>query len=151
MYNITGLFNNARNKYSYITIRAKINRMMIMMEDVVEDVNDMQGGADMVDPDGLELEGQAVDAKIHAKDGTYIQRLLNEIALLYYDIDEIIIPKGSKNQQTGDREHPKDHISRHRHNIWWLPCIPSPHDSDLFFMAKSIPLEDFYTVYKAQR
>ena len=150
MFYITGLFNNARNKYSYITIRAKITRMLVMMEDIEEDVHIK--GAEMVDKkSGRELEGQAVDAKIHAKDGTYIQRLLNEIALLYYDIDEIIIPKGSKNQQTGDREHPKDHISRHRHNIWWLPCIPSPHDSDLFFMAKSIPLEDFYTVYKAQR
>lgn len=148
MYYITGLFNNARNKYSYITIRAKITRMMIMMEDVEEDVHTQ--GADMIDSDGHELEGRDVDAKISAKDETYIQRLLTEIALLYCDIDEIIIPEGSKTQ-AGGREHPADHISRQRHNIWWLPCIPSPHDSDLFFMAKSIPLEDFYTVYKAQR
>ena len=146
MFYITGLFNNARNKYSYITIRAKITRMLVMMEDIEEDVHIK--GAEMVDKkSGRELEGQAVDAKIGQ---TYIDWLLTEIALLYCDIDEIIIPEGSKNQ-AGGREHPEDHISHRRHNIRWLPCIPSPHDSDLFFMAKSIPLEDYYTDYKKQR
>ena len=116
------------------------------MEDLEEDVHIK--GAEMVGEDGLELEGQAVDEKVGEK---YIEWLLMEIALLYCDIDEIIIPEGSRKNEAGRREHPEDHISRHRHNIWWLPCIPSPHDSDLFFMAKSIPLEDFYTVYKAQR
>ena len=50
MYYITGLFNNARNKYSYITIRAKITRMLIMMEDIEEAVHIK--GAEMVDKDG---------------------------------------------------------------------------------------------------
>eukprot|EP01048_Picozoa_sp_COSAG05_P017874 COSAG05_NODE_2517_length_2951_cov_25.983871_1_plen_457_part_00 len=136
-YYYNGVFKNQLNKFQYMHYRGELGAVSKTVDSLSEQLHELSSHRELHDSQMQDKEGQELDDAVERVDPGFTRRMVEDIALAFKDIDDII------------RDESLGRLGS-THRLLCMKVVKVNDVNDVFFFANA-PVEYFVETYISRR